>query len=69
MKNGFSKSLLLSAALVGVLALTSARATDITPTEARGIAKEAYVYGFPAVDSYRVEFKRVAEYRKQHGGE
>jgi hypothetical protein len=29
---------------------------NVTPTEARGIAKEAYIYGFPMVDSYRVEY-------------
>src|SRR5215212_3361714 len=31
--------------------------TTITPTprEARAIAKEAYVYGFPLVDSYRIQ--------------
>jgi hypothetical protein len=28
----------------------------ITPTEARAIAKEAYVYGFPLVDSYRIQY-------------
>ena len=27
----------------------------VTPAEARAIAKEAYVYGFPLVDSYRVQ--------------
>ena len=26
-----------------------------TPTEARTIAKEAYVYGFPLVDGYRIQ--------------
>ena len=25
-----------------------------TPDEARAIAKEAYIYGFPFVDSYRI---------------
>jgi len=30
--------------------------TDITPEEARAIAKEAYTYGFPLVDSYRVQY-------------
>src|SRR5579862_6949591 len=30
--------------------------TPITPVEARAIAKEAYVYGFPLVDNYRVEY-------------
>ncbi|GMG90526.1 hypothetical protein Cmtc_17460 [Cupriavidus sp. TKC] len=28
----------------------------IDPSEARAIAKEAYVYGFPLVDSYRVQY-------------
>ncbi len=28
----------------------------ITTTEARAIAKEAYVYGFPLVDGYRIQF-------------
>jgi len=29
---------------------------DVTPAEARTIAKEAYVYGFPLVDSYRIQY-------------
>ncbi len=29
--------------------------TEVTPAEARTIAKEAYIYGFPLVDNYRVE--------------
>ena len=29
---------------------------DVTPAEARTIAKEAYVYGFPVVDNYRVQY-------------
>ena len=28
----------------------------ITPAEARVIAKEAYIYGFPLVDSYRIQY-------------
>ena len=28
----------------------------VTPEQARAIAKEAYVYGFPMVDSYRVQY-------------
>ena len=36
--------------------LPSARAQiDVTPAEARAIAKEAYIYGFPMVDSYRIQ--------------
>jgi len=29
---------------------------DLTPAEARAIAKEAYIYGFPLVDSYRIQY-------------
>src|SRR5881227_2027302 len=43
------------AALATVLALTAVRAADIAPTEARAIVKEAYIYGFPLVDSYRIQ--------------
>jgi hypothetical protein len=28
----------------------------LTPTEARAIAKDAYIYGFPMVDSYRIQY-------------
>jgi hypothetical protein len=36
---------------------TAARAqTTVTPAEARAIAKEAYIYGFPMVDSYRIQY-------------
>src|ERR1035437_3617738 len=49
------KQNLLAAALACGLALTSARAADITPAEASAIAKEAYTYGFPMVDSYRIQ--------------
>src|SRR6266487_4585010 len=45
-----------SVALVFGLALTSTRAADITPTEPRTIAKEAYIYGFPLVDNYRIQY-------------
>ena len=45
-------------ALVLVLGLTSCETaqTDITPDEARTIAKEAYIYGYPMVDSYRIMY-------------
>src|SRR3989440_1360565 len=43
--------------LAAVLTLTIiGRAADVTPSEARAIAKEAYVYGFPLVDSYRIQY-------------
>lgn len=31
------------------------RAQDVSPAEARAIAKEAYIYGYPLVDSYRIQ--------------
>jgi hypothetical protein len=30
--------------------------TSVTPAQARAIAKEAYVYGYPMVDSYRIQY-------------
>src|SRR5213593_1105710 len=39
------------------LALTfNTHAADITPAEARAIVKEAYIYGFPLVDNYRIQY-------------
>src|SRR5947208_5503527 len=44
-------------ALATVLALTIiGRAADVTPGEARAVAKEAYIYGFPVVDNYRIQY-------------
>ena len=34
----------------------SATGGPVTPDQARAIAKEAYIYGFPMVDSYRVQY-------------
>jgi hypothetical protein len=43
-------------ALFPSLRFTAAGAeSSVTPEEARAIAKEAYVYGFPMVDSYRIQ--------------
>src|SRR3984957_12793700 len=42
--------------LVLGLAIASATAADVTPAEARTIAKEAYIYGYPLVDNYRCEY-------------
>jgi hypothetical protein len=39
------------------VAFTMARAqTNVTPADARAIAKEAYIYGFPMVDNYRIQY-------------
>ena len=52
--------LLRSAALMATTAMTAkcipARAqSSVSPDEARAIAKEAYIYGFPVVDNYRIQ--------------
>jgi hypothetical protein len=31
-------------------------ASRVTAEEARAIAKDAYIYGFPMVDSYRIQY-------------
>ncbi|MFN0054455.1 MAG: DUF1254 domain-containing protein [Planctomycetales bacterium] len=38
------------------LGAASAQAAELSPDEARQIAKEAYIYGYPLVDSYRIQF-------------
>jgi hypothetical protein len=50
---------MLRAVLAGILALLTSFAeaqSYVTPAEAREIAKAAYVYGFPMVDNYRVQY-------------
>lgn len=50
-------SLSILACLAAALFVTPARALDVaTPAEARAIATEAYIYGYPMVDSYRINF-------------
>ncbi|MEE4273300.1 MAG: DUF1254 domain-containing protein [Thermoanaerobaculales bacterium] len=46
------------AAVMTTVALfaTVAPAQDVTPEEARAIAKQAYTYGYPMVDNYRVQY-------------
>ena len=49
---------MMALALAGGLASTpiSVQAQDVTAAEAREIAKEAYIYGFPMVDNYRIQY-------------
>ncbi len=55
--NVFGRRVCLAFATVLGLAMAFVtRAADITPAEARAIAKEAYTYGFPMVDSYRIQY-------------
>ncbi len=41
--------------LLAALPFAAGAQTEVKPAEARAIAKEAYIYGFPMVDSYRIE--------------
>lgn len=51
------RTLLGIALLISLAALSvSSRAADITPGDARAIAKEAYIYGSPMVDCYRITY-------------
>lgn len=50
------KALGFTMAFLSFLLFPPARAqTSVTPAETRVIAKEAYIYGYPIVDSYRIE--------------
>jgi hypothetical protein len=55
-RNALLGSVALGAALLGQPLVTStAGAQGVSAEEARAIAKEAYIYGFPLVDSYRIQ--------------
>ncbi|HMP74458.1 MAG TPA: DUF1254 domain-containing protein [Kiritimatiellia bacterium] len=61
-------ALLAGAGLVAATSITSGKPSDksgegtrptsenLTPSEARGIAREAYIYGFPMVDNMRIQY-------------
>ena len=48
--------LVLTAVFGTALIPLTAGAEPISPNKARAIAKEAYIYGFPLVDSYRIQY-------------
>ena len=56
MRNAFLiKALSTMIVLLATIAFPTAHAqTAVTPAEARAIAKEAYIYGNPLADSYRI---------------
>jgi hypothetical protein len=50
-------SIVLAVVITATVALTiPTLAANVTPAEARAIAKEAYIYGFPMVDNYRIQY-------------
>src|SRR5258705_13065591 len=52
---------LLAAALSAGLALTSARAADLTPAETKAIAEEGFIYGLPIVMNYAGMYEYVVD--------
>src|SRR6266404_9604675 len=50
------RSKFLFALVLGLAFKLTTQAEEVTPAEARAIAKEAYIYGFPLVDSYRIQY-------------
>jgi hypothetical protein len=58
------KLLLFGSALVAAtiaVSSSAANARDISPKEARAIAKEAYIYGYPLVENYRIQYAYFAD--------
>jgi hypothetical protein len=51
----------LVAALATLLALTTARAADLTPAETKAIAEEAFIYGLPLVMNYAVMYEYAVD--------
>ncbi|MGZ7456922.1 DUF1254 domain-containing protein [Pseudomonas sp. Ma2-10] len=47
---------LLLTVVVGLPLAAQSAGPVVTPEEARTIAKEAYIYGYPLVDSYRIQY-------------
>ena len=47
---------LLTALALATLPVVARAEVPLTPAEARVIAKDAYIYGFPIVDSYRIQY-------------
>jgi hypothetical protein len=59
----------ISATLLTVAAVVSfsppGRAAEVAPAEARAIAREAYIYGYPLVDNYRIAFGYFVDHQNK----
>src|SRR5713101_2674415 len=56
------KTIACTMVLLSSVPFTAAHAqTSVTPAEVRAIAKEAYIYGFPMVDNYRIQYTYFAD--------
>lgn len=52
----FRPVVVLLASALAISGCSKKKAPVLAPEEARAIAKEAYVYGFPLVDNYRIQY-------------
>jgi hypothetical protein len=55
------KQNLIATALAAVLAFTSVRAADLTPTETKAIAEEGFIYGLPIVMNYGIMYEYAVD--------
>src|SRR5215467_10069612 len=53
----------IAAALLVLCAAASANAQNLSPAGARAIARDAYIYGFPLVDNYRIQYSYFVDRR------
>jgi plasmid maintenance system antidote protein VapI len=53
--------LVIATAFAVALALTTARAAELTPAEARAIAEEGFIYGLPIVMNYAVMYEYAVD--------
>jgi hypothetical protein len=62
MKTKASRSILALIAFASITPAVAQAQSPITPAEARAIAKEAYIYGFPLVDNYRILYSYFVDH-------
>lgn len=61
MKSTALKHVACALVLLAAFPFAARAQSGLKPAEARAIAKEAYIYGFPMVDSYRVQYAYFVE--------
>lgn len=56
MKNIINTTFLLAIISITGFGCLDKKSANLSPTEARSIAKEAYIYGYPIVEGYRISY-------------
>src|SRR6478752_2271614 len=60
MKSNYKRNF-IAAVLAAMLALTTARAADLTPGETKAVAEEGFIYGLPIVMNYAVMYEYAVD--------